>query len=177
MNMDPAIFSFEYLKAPALLRMARWITYNLKFKEHSMIKFDMSKHKCQACVICCMDFRIYKDATLHFCLMDQGIEDYDLIAIPGAGKALLGKHAEFVLDSIRISRELHESKEIFLIHHIDCGAYGGSKAFVSKDAEIGKHKYEMEAAKQAIIAKFGSDVSVKKILLDESQGSLNEVVL
>lgn len=142
-----------------------------------MIKFDISKHTCKACVICCMDFRIYEESTLHQYLAERGIKDYDLIAVPGAGKALLGKHSELILEAIRISRELHNSDEIYLIHHVDCGAYGGSKSFSSKESELANHREQLDMACEKIIAKFGDGTNVRKIFFDAENANLNAIEL
>ena len=140
-----------------------------------MTKFDLSKHQCRTCVVCCMDFRIYKDETLHQFLNSIGVVEYDLISIKGAGQDFAEMEIGPVLDSIRISLENHSAREIILIHHIDCGAYGGSRAFISKEDELGKHRYDLEAAKQRILAKFGADKIIRKFFLDEENGNLKAI--
>ena len=140
-----------------------------------MTGFDLSKHECSACVVCCMDFRIYKDETLHEFLKGIGIHDYDLIAVKGAGRDFVEMEIGLVLDSINTSLQRHSAKEIILIHHVDCGAYDGSKAFFSKEDELGKHRYDMETARQVILSKFGADKVVRKFFLDEENGNLKAI--
>jgi len=119
-----------------------------------------------------MDFRIYTNETLHNFLHDIGVTDYDLISIKGAGGDFTESEVGCVLESIRTAIEKHSVKEIILIHHVDCGAYGGSGAFISKEDELGKHRYDLEAARQRILAKFGSDKIVRKFFFDEENGQL-----
>ena len=134
-----------------------------------MIKFNLSEHTCDACVISCMDFRIYKENTLHKFLKEDGVESYDLISVPGAGKAIIYVLSrQLVINSIRISMELHKSKVIYIIHHRDCGAYGGSSACESPEAEFKMHKSEMEKAEKILKTEFGTSVNIRKVFLDSS---------
>ncbi|MCD6218535.1 hypothetical protein J7L05_11875 [bacterium] len=141
-----------------------------------MIKFNLSPHACNVCVINCIDFRIYKENTLHEFLHEEGVSSYDLVSVPGAGKAIIDETSrKLVVDSIRISMELHESKAVYIIHHRDCGAYGGSSASESPESEFEMHKSEMEKAEMILKAEFGSGLNVRKVFLDSSGGENPEL--
>lgn len=142
-----------------------------------MIKFNLTPHTCDACVINCMDFRIYKENTLHEFLRKEGVESYDLISVPGAGKAIIyALSRQLMINSIRISIEIHKSRIIYLIHHRDCGAYGGSAAHESLEAEFEMHKSEMKKAEKIIKMEFGSNINVRKVFFDSSTAKEHELV-
>ncbi|OGK13409.1 hypothetical protein A3A93_01945 [Candidatus Roizmanbacteria bacterium RIFCSPLOWO2_01_FULL_38_12] len=101
----------------------------------------MSEHQCDALVVCCIDFRFQKyirDWT------DKNLtgKNYDLIGFAGSTKDL-----DMVLKQIEISVKLHEIKQIVLIHHEDCGAYG-----VESMPE--RHAQDLKKAKQEINTKY-----------------------
>lgn len=78
----------------------------------------MSKHVCDAIIVCCIDFRFQKyirDWT------DKNLANktFDLVGYAGSTKNL-----EIIIEQIGISVRLHEIKEVVLIHHEECGAYG-----------------------------------------------------
>ena len=74
-----------------------------------------------------MDFRL-KPSILTGLLKDVGVEegDYDLVAGAGSAKDLLGSEAErdFLLKQITLSQKLHQIKNIVVLYHDNCGAYG-----------------------------------------------------
>lgn len=73
---------------------------------------------------------------------------------------------------IALSKNLHDIKKVILINHTDCGAYGGRKAFASRDAEREAHRKDMNAAAQIVQATY-PEIEVKTILADiEKDGSV-----
>lgn len=100
-----------------------------------------SAHECNAVVISCMDFRLRKflrawaSSTL-----DTG--GYDRVAIAGGVKNL-----GVIVDQVSLSAQLHHIKEVYLINHENCGAYG-----VEGDFE--KHKEDLLFAKTIIAQRF-----------------------
>lgn len=138
-----------------------------------MAKFNLKEHQCKAVVICCMDFRIYKDQTLHEFLKEDGIDSYDLISIPGSGKAVIDfSSRQIILDAIRTSIELHKSEVIYLIHHRDCGAYGGSSRFESEEIEFIFHEKQINEAEEIIKRFLIKTPSIKKVFFDSIAGEL-----
>lgn len=84
-------------------------------------------HTCDNLVIRCMDFRI-KPTVLSVLLADIGIKegDYDLVSCAGAGKDILGREGDrdFLLKQIALSQKLHQIKNLVILQHENCGAYG-----------------------------------------------------
>ncbi len=111
-------------------------------------------HVCQALVITCMDFRLV-DQTKKWLDEQNLCNNYDLISIAGASKEIANpsddKNREFLLKSIGVSCNLHSASRVVLIHHSDCGAYGGQQAFFSEEEEKETHEQDMQ--KSAVIIK------------------------
>lgn len=57
------------------------------------------------------------------------------------------KDLNFVLGQIELSVKLHHTKEVYLINHEDCGAYG-------KTGNYKKHQNDLKYAKSKIAEKF-----------------------
>jgi carbonic anhydrase len=102
---------------------------------------EMSQHVCGAVVVHCIDFRL--QAHLNVWLAKHcGEGNYDRIAVAGAVK-----NVDFVLEQIGISHRLHQVKQVILINHEDCGAYGA-------DNDIERHWGDLLAAEKKIQARF-----------------------
>ena len=97
-------------------------------------------HVCDAMVICCIDFRFQKfirDWT------DKNLADktFDLVGFAGSTKDL-----GTVMEQIDISVRLHQIKQLVLIHHEECGAYG-------VESTPKRHATDLKKAREAILAK------------------------
>ena len=120
-----------------------------------------------------MDFRFH--SAIRDFLVSLGLRDqYDLVSLAGATKGLVENDpasVSIILKQIEISQRLHGVSEVYLIHHMDCGAYGGHQAFKNIQAEHDKQLADMEAAKKIIQQKF-PQLTVKKILarIEEKAG-------
>ncbi len=92
----------------------------------------INEHHAEAATIFCIDFR-FKDATIKFINQELKLKKVDLITLAGATKTIANPkdlaHKKTVFDQLEVSTKLHHIKNIILIDHIDCGAYGGLKAF------------------------------------------------
>lgn len=130
-------------------------------------------HTCQALVIQCIDFRFH--SAIRDWLVSQGLKDkYDIVSLAGATKGLVDADqasTEIILKQIDISQKLHAISEIFIIHHLDCGAYGGHQAFDSIQAERDKQAAEMKSANKIISEKF-PQLKIKNVLarIEEKDG-------
>jgi len=84
-----------------------------------------------------------------------GSKEFDLFSTPGAAKKIAdaSTRAETVGD-IGICIDKHDAERFVIISHTDCGAYGGSDAFPSKDAEIAKLTEDLRTAQEELIKKF-----------------------
>jgi carbonic anhydrase len=104
-------------------------------------------------VISCIDFRFRKKVAewIETKLDDEA----DLVAIAGAKKPFLAPESrEFLMDQVAIAKRLHSIETVHIIAHEDCGAYGGSKAFPSLEAERDSHTKKMQEAHALIHEKF-----------------------
>ena len=119
-------------------------------------------HTCKALIITCMDFRLVNQTKKW--LDEQNLcNDYDLVSVAGASKEIANpsdeKNREFLLKSIRVSCDLHSVSKIVLIHHSDCGAYGGKQAFSNMEEEREAHEQDMQKSAEIIGGKYpGLDI-------------------
>ena len=97
----------------------------------------MSTHKCDALVVSCIDFRFQR--YIHKWL-DKNFKNkaFDYVGFAGATKNL-----QIILWQLDISVRLHKIKEVILIHHEDCGAYG-------KESTRKNHTRDLKKAKRSI---------------------------
>lgn len=135
------------------------------------------QHDAEALVVMCIDFR-FREVALDFIQKEENVQSFDVVEIGGAGKSLcLPKDSEdfhFAIGQIDISHRLHHIKTIYLMHHADCGAYGGRRAFDSLQEERVYHLAELKKAKKVLLKKY-PDVEVKKVLLNLNEDQ-SEVV-
>jgi len=132
-----------------------------------------------------MDFRL--QSGVHDYLVSMGYKyKYDLISDAGSLKDLVEgnkddaeKHlkagAEKLINDINVSYELHKVRKFIIIHHMDCGAYGGHDAFKNLEVEKEKQIYAMKKASDIIRRKF-TYVEIQMVLarIDES-GEVPEI--
>ncbi len=111
-------------------------------------------HKCSALVATCIDFR-FQNYIDDFIKKKFGNKNHDRVAIAGGVKNL-----DFVLVQIEISKRLHDIKEVILINHEDCGAYG--QAGIKE-----KHEEDLRAASEKIKSEvLGVEVETYYLHLD-----------
>jgi carbonic anhydrase len=125
-------------------------------------------------VLSCIDYRFWPDALP---LLEQKFGEFDLIELAGGSKNLSSPTVEAdrtaVLESIKVSVELHGAKQIILTNHIDCGAYGGSEKFKTLDEKVNFHKSELEKAGNVVIKSF-PNLAIKKIIIShDNKGKIN----
>lgn len=100
-------------------------------------------HRCDGCIITCMDWRIYSSSGE---LVNQvrglsGYNDFDVISISGGTKNVVDETTRaFTLSCIESSLRHHQIHTVVLFNHTDCGAYGqyGSLEKISSDLEEAK---------------------------------------
>ena len=108
-------------------------------------------HTCDALVIACIDFRFQKyirDWT------DRELADktFDFVGFAGSTKDL-----DTVLGQIDISVKLHHTKDVYLVHHEECGAYGAKSSHE-------RHVKDLKKAKEKLLV-MHSDVNVHLLYL------------
>ena len=106
-------------------------------------------HTCSSVLIRCMDFRL--TSAINRWMEEKGImDDCDIISIAGISKSIAeypdSEDAKFVLNQIELSSKLHDTKTLYLVHHTDCGAYGGHDTFENLEVEKETYKSHMEKA-------------------------------
>lgn len=108
------------------------------------------QYHCDASVVSCFDNRF--EAVNRKLLKRIGVVQPDPIRIAGGAKSLASPDEEFyrtfVVEQIRKSIRLHNTKRTLLILHSDCGAYGGLEARFGGDiqAEFLHHRAELRLA-------------------------------
>jgi carbonic anhydrase len=114
--------------------------------------------KCDTLVIRCMDHRLTD--TVHLYIHTHCPDTKaDEIAVQGGAKALLDPSGRgFVLEGIRLAASVHGVGRIVLTSHRDCGAYGGSGAFVSRQQEYDQHLLDLARAREVVLDAFRSEL-------------------
>src|SRR5271169_4218403 len=116
-----------------------------------------------AAVLCCFDHRI-STAVRKF-LKKQGIERADMIIVAGGAKTLASPRndfeQDFILEQVRMSVHLHQTKRVLVMSHSDCATYGGLAFFKGDQAaEADHHRKELLRAKDLLAASF-ANISVE----------------
>ena len=104
-------------------------------------ELNMDLHECPGALISCIDPRFLSaDFKFARAVLWPG-QVFEHIKLAGAGINFLKKPSRAVLlATIReVSVKLHHVKELAVINHWDCGAYGYSKSFASPEAEESRH--------------------------------------
>lgn len=101
----------------------------------------MSINTCDAFVVSCIDFRFQKYLRKW---LEENMADktYDYVGFAGATKDL-----ETIKKQLDISVRLHHVKQVVLIHHEDCGAYG-------VESNHDRHAADLKKAKKTILEKY-----------------------
>lgn len=110
-----------------------------------------------AAVLCCFDHRI-STAVRKF-LKNQGIERADMIVVAGGAKTLASPRndfeQDFILEQVRMSIRLHQTKRVMVMSHSDCATYGGLAHFKGdREAEADHHRGELLRAGELLTASF-----------------------
>lgn len=129
-------------------------------------------HNCQALIIRCMDFRLTADLPKLLERAGYPAGNYDLVSAAGAGKDLLSAEpgeANFLLKQIRLSQKLHHAKEIVILHHDHCGAYG----IADSAEEEAAHKKDLAEIKNLLRANFPELETRMFIIKGVKEGNLS----
>lgn len=108
-------------------------------------------------VLCCFDHRI-STAVRKF-LKKQAIERPDMIIVAGGAKTLASPRndfeRDFILEQVRMSIRLHQTKRVLVMSHSDCATYGGLAHFNGdRDAEAAHHRAELLRAADLLTTNF-----------------------
>jgi len=100
---------------------------------------NLKKHKSDALVVHCCDPRFqeaYKQSA------EQVSEFYDLMAVPGASKAIVDDPS--TIANIEMLYGLHHFTQVHIMDHIECGAFG------KIDDEVESHSKYLHLASRKI---------------------------
>lgn len=120
----------------------------------------VKSHACQALAVHCIDFRFQKMIN-EFLETTIGEAGYDRLGVAGVTKDL-----NHFMGQLEISHRLHHIKEVVIIHHENCGAYGS-------ESTPEKHRAELFIAKETVLAKY-PDLDIKLFYL-KLNGEFEEV--
>ena len=131
------------------------------------MKLSSKHYVAEAVVLWCYDHRFWP--ALASVLKKNKIKRFDLISLAGGAKSLASpdkcSDQDFILEQIKKSVRLHQTKKVILTNHLDCGAYGGSKKFnnqLSKEEQF--HRQELKKAKEVIARKM-PNLKIKTIFI------------
>lgn len=119
-------------------------------------------HHCRALVLHCIDFRL-QAALTDFLDRQALMGDADILSLAGGVRSLVMSNspdATELFKNVTISYDLHAVRELWLINHTDCGAYGGRSAFSSDAGEWAHHEADLRQAARLIIQRL-PDVTAK----------------
>ncbi len=140
-------------------------------------------HVCDAALFVCEDFRLHqrKDGRNFIANFIKGENiDCDLITRGGDIQDIVrpksGGFKDSMLRDAEVSAKLHRVKKVYLVSHEDCGAYGGSEAFVDRETEKKQHIADMQAAAVVIEEKF-SPIEVSLHYAELKNGSEDEFLM
>src|ERR1700733_11356764 len=114
-------------------------------------------------VFCFFDHRI--GTAVRKFLKKQGIEHADMIVVAGGAKTLASPRndfeRDFILEQVRMSIRLHQTRRVMVMSHSDCATYGGLAHFKGdRQAEASHHRGELLRAGSLLTATF-PDISVE----------------
>lgn len=117
----------------------------------------MAEHRCRACLVYCMDFRLHESLANFFAEQKLDGDGADVIRLGGAIKSLAQpketRDREFLLEQLNVAYELHGVRQFYLINHEDCGAYG-LEDVVDSPEELATHREDLRVAKALIQDRF-----------------------
>ena len=117
----------------------------------------MAEHRCRACLVYCMDFRLHESLANFFAEQKLDGDGADVIRVGGAIKSLAqpkeARDREFFLEQLNVAYELHGVRQFYLINHEDCGAYGLEDVIDSPE-ELATHREDLRVAKALIQDRF-----------------------
>ena len=127
------------------------------------------RYQCDAAILWCFDNRF--DLGFQKFLKRIGVVHPDPIKVAGGAKLLASPDPEtdreFVLEQIRKSMRLHDTKRVILMVHSDCGAYGGLAAAFGGDAQVEAEHHQRELLlATAYLAKAIPGIAIQAYFVD-----------
>lgn len=122
-------------------------------------------HHWDVLAVSCIDGRFIKRTIDWVSEQTGGV--FDFRTEVGSSKAIIDSldDRNRLFDVIATSLKLHSIKEVWLIDHVDCGAYNGSKEHADAEAEKDFHRNKLEEAAKIVSEKF-PELTVRKFYAD-----------
>ena len=122
-------------------------------------------HHWDVLVLSCIDGRFVK-RIVDWAGHEAG-QAFDYRTEVGCSKAIIDSEVDRsrLFNVLEVALRLHSIKELWLVDHIDCGAYGGSKQYTSEENEKNFHVEQLDQAAKIVSVKFPK-LLVKKIYAD-----------
>jgi len=134
------------------------------------VKSSPEHYRAEACVIWCFDARFAKAYDVFLAERGFSEDKVDPVKRAGGAKALAmegSPQQSDVKDQIRGSIDLHHADRVVLMVHMDCGGYGGSKAFNNDhQAEWDHHVAELSKATEFVLRTFPEIKTVESWIAD-----------
>jgi carbonic anhydrase len=116
-----------------------------------------AQYVADAAVLCCFDHRI--GTAVRKFLKKQNIERADMIVVAGGAKTLASPRndfeQDFILEQVRMSIRLHQTRRVLVMSHSDCATYGGLAHFKGDAAaEAAHHRSELLRAAALLTTNF-----------------------
>jgi len=111
-----------------------------------------------------------------------GLGNCDIVSVAGSGKGIADSneiYRDYLVRQIKLSHDLHESRNVILIHHSDCGVYNNCYEFNSGEEEKQKQIEDMKKSETVIKGLF-PDMTVEKVwaqLLDPHGEKIEFIVI
>lgn len=124
-------------------------------------------HHCKALIIHCIDFRL-QDALRSFLEKQKLLGTTDVVALAGGMQEIARAERPeqtTTFRQVQISHDLHQIKEVLLVNHTDCGAYGGRDAFADRSTEMERHTDDLRTAR-AVISRAFPELAVRLFIAD-----------
>lgn len=122
----------------------------------------MGELTCRACVVACIDFRLEKALRRFLVVRGLDKDGADVVRVAGVSLSLAQPQGawqrDFVLGQLIASHALHQIREIYLVNHEDCGAYG-LECIPDSEEERERHWRDLKDAKKLVERKI-PDVEV-----------------
>lgn len=118
-------------------------------------------HTCDALIVSCIDFRFQKYIRNW---LDTNLKDktFDYVGYAGGSKDIAT-----IMQQLDISVRLHDIKQVVLMNHEECGAYGA-------ESTPENHARDLRKAKEVILEKYPHlEVSLYYLHLDGTFEAIN----
>jgi hypothetical protein len=117
----------------------------------------MSEHKCKACLIYCIDFRLHENLNKFVVEQSLDKDGTDIVRVAGVARNLTRpkeeSHRDFVIWQLEASHRLHGVTDFYLVNHEDCGAYGLENVSDSRE-ELETHVADLQQARAFLEERF-----------------------